>query len=126
LGFFTVNGLAACDEVLIPLQCEPRAFRGVIMLLKTIENVKKAYNSKIKLLGVVATMVNRNTNISVSIMEQARKTFEKYKINMFNSVIYRTVRFSEADYYNVPAVSYSNNEAIQGYRDLVKEVFNIG
>lgn len=126
LGFFTINALSATDDVIIPLQCEPRASRGVSMLLNTIREVKENYNPNIEILGILPTMFNRNTNVSTTVLQQARKFFSKTGIKVFDTTIYRTIKFSEADYYNTPAVAYSNNEAIQGYRDFVKEVFRIG
>lgn len=126
LGFFTINGLSAADNVIIPLQCEPRASRGVAMLLETIENIRKSYNPNIKVLGILPTMFNRNTNISTSVLQQARRHFEGTNIKIFDTTIYRTVKFGEADYFNKPAVAYSDNEQIQNYRNFVKEVFKIG
>jgi chromosome partitioning protein len=126
LGFFSVNALSAADEVIIPLQCEPRASRGVSMLLKTIKDVKESYNPDVKVMGILPTMFNRNTNVSTTVLQQARRYFSKGNIKIFDTTIYRTVKFSEADFYNKPAVAYSDNEAIQSYRDFVKEVFNVG
>lgn len=125
LGFFTINGLNACDSVIIPMQCAARAARGVYTLLTTISNVKKEYNPNIKIRGVVATMFNRNTNASTTVLEEVRKNLNG-KVKVYDTVIYRTVKFDEADIFNQPAVTYTNNEQVQNYRNLAKEVFNIG
>lgn len=126
LGFFTINGLTASDSIIIPLQCEPRASRGVSMLIDTIQNVRKAYNPDIKVRGILGTMFNKNTNISTTVLEQARKFFAETDIKVYDTTIYRTIKFSEADLYNTPAVAYSSNDSIQNYRNFVREAFEIG
>lgn len=126
LGFYTINALAAADEVIIPLQCEARAARGLSMMLKTINDIQNSYNPDIKVLGVLPTMFNRNTNLSTSVLQNTRRYFAESDIKVFDTTIYRTVKFGEADYYNQPAVIYSDNENVQEYRSFVKEVFNIG
>jgi chromosome partitioning protein len=126
LGFFSINGLNATDEVIIPLQCETRAARGVGMLLDTVENVKENYNEVIDVLGILPTMYMKGTNMSTTILQGARRTFEGTPIRVFDTTIYRTVRFPEADAANEPAVVYTDQEQVQDYRKFVKECFNIG
>ncbi len=125
LGFYTVNGLTASDYVLIPMQCEARATRGVNILLDSLEKVRAVYNPDIKVMGILGTMFNRNTNLSTTVLQQARRFFEN-KIKVYDTAIYRTIKFSEADLANRPAITYSDNEQIQNYRNFVREAFNIG
>jgi chromosome partitioning protein len=123
-GFFTINAFTASDSVLITMQCEARAASGINGLLRTIADTKKAYNQDIRILGIVPTMFNRNTNISHTTLQQARRYFDN-KIKVFDTVIYRTVKFTESDLHNQPAVVYSDNEQVQNYKELVKEVFGV-
>jgi chromosome partitioning protein len=121
IGFNTITSLIACDKVLIPLQCESHATRGVVNLI----NAVKKYNEQAEIMGILPTMFNRNTNISTQILQDARQYFND-KVQVYDTTIYRTVKFPEADYYNKPAIAYSDNEHVQNYRQFVKECFGIG
>jgi chromosome partitioning protein len=121
LGIFTMSGLIASDNILIPLQAEARSTRGVDILLEMVENIRQTYNSKLSILGIVGTMFSK-TNLCTTVFQETRKHFQG-KIRVFDTVIYRTIKFAEADYYNMPAVFYSDAEQVQNYKSLVKEMF---
>lgn len=125
LDFYTVSSLAASHKILIPMQCEPKSIRGLEMLFDAFENVKSVYNPNLEVLGIVGTMFNRGTNISTTVLQEVRKKYDGlYKV--FDSVIYRTVKFSESDLFHKPALAYSNNEQVKEYFNLAKEVVASG
>ena len=126
LGFYTINSLTASDYVIIAMQCEARAARGVDIVLDTVRNVQQAYNPNLKVMGVLPTIFNRNTNISTTVLQEARRYLGELGIKVYDTTIYRTVRFSEADLHNAPAVTFTDNEQVQNYREFVREAFNVG
>lgn len=125
LSLLTVNGLAAADEVLIPLQCEYLATSGVNKLLKSIANVRENYNPDLNIKGIVATMVSR-TNLSSIVLQEARRHFSEAGIKVFDTSINRSIRFGEAPMIGVPAViHFHKDEAVQDYRRLTEEMFEL-
>jgi chromosome partitioning protein len=120
ISFNTITTLLAADAVIIPMQCEEDAFEGAKAIIKAIFK----YNPKIEIMGILPTMFNRNTNVSTDALSRARKFFNG-KIRVFDTTIYRTVKFPEADRFRKPAVIYSDNEQVQNYREFVKEAFGI-
>jgi chromosome partitioning protein len=126
LSLLTVNGLAAADEVLIPLQCEYLATSGVNKLLKSIANVLENYNPKLKIKGIVATMFNGRTNLSSIVLQEARRHFGEAGIKMFDTTINRSIRYGEAPMLGVPAVIHFRKDySVQDYRRLTEEMFNL-
>jgi chromosome partitioning protein len=121
ITFNTITTLLAADSVIIPMQCEEDAFEGAKAIIKAIYK----YKPDLEIMGILPTMFNRGTNSSTTILSKARRFFEG-KIKIYDTTIYRTVKFSEADIYRTPAVIHSDNEQVQEYRKFVKECFGIG
>jgi chromosome partitioning protein len=121
ISFNTITTLLASDAVIIPMQCEEDAWEGSKSVIKAIYK----YSPDIEIMGILPTMFNRGTNASTTTLSKARKFYEG-KVKVFDTTIYRTTKFPEADSFRQPAVVYSDNDAVQGYRAFVKEVFNIG
>jgi chromosome partitioning protein len=120
LGLLTVNALAAADYVLIPLQCEYYALEGLVMLLKTITIIKKRVNPQLEILGVLLTMFDKRNNLSFRVMEEARRHLGN---KVFNTVIPRNVRLSEAPSYGKPVVLYDiNSKGAESYLELAAEI----
>lgn len=120
LGLLTVNALAAADYVLIPLQCEYYALEGLVLLLKTITIIKKRVNPKLEILGVLLTMFDKRNNLSFRVMEEARRHLGN---KVFNTVIPRNVRLSEAPSYGKPVVLYDiNSKGAESYLELAAEI----
>ena len=126
LSLLTVNGLAAADEVLIPLQCEYLATSGVNKLLRSIDNVRENYNPDLKIKGIVATMYNARTNLSSIVLQEARRFFSEAGIRVFDTTIARSVRYGEAPMIGQPAViHYRRDDSMQDYKRLVEEIFEL-
>jgi chromosome partitioning protein len=122
LDYYTVSSMTASDKILVPMQCEPKSIRGLNILFDAYNNIKEVYNPNLEVLGIIGTLFNRNTNISTTVLQEIRKKYDGiYKV--FDSVIYRTVKFSESDLFHKPALSYSDNEQVKEYYNLAKEVF---
>jgi chromosome partitioning protein len=120
LGLLTVNALAASDFVIIPLQCEYYALEGLVFLLKTISVIKKKLNPELEILGVLLTMFDRRNNLSFRVMEEARKHLGS---KVFQTVIPRNVRLSEAPSYGKPVILYdAASKGAESYLDLAAEI----
>jgi len=119
LGLLTINALSASEYVLIPLQCEYYALEGISQLLRTIELIKKGLNPKLEILGVLLTMYNR-TVLAQQVLEEAKRFF---KNKVFNTIIPRNVRLSEAPSFSQSIFEYANNSSgAIAYRELAKEL----
>jgi chromosome partitioning protein len=120
LGLLTVNALAAVrDGVLIPVQCEYLALEGLGHLLKTIYMVRDNVNPGLSIAGVVLTMFDARTNLSKQVVDEVRRFFPAY---VFQSIIPRTVRLSEAPSYGETILSYAPDTAgAQAYQALAQE-----
>ena len=120
LGLITLNALSASDSVLIPVQCEYFALEGVGELLKTIELVRKYYNRNLTIEGAVLTMYDARTNLSNQVVKEVNRYFEN---RVFETVIPRNVRLSEAPSYGLPIVLYDPmSKGARSYEKLVKEI----
>lgn len=121
LGLLTINALTAADQVIIPLECEYFALRGVALLQRTIDMVQKRINPRLKLLGVLGTMFDGRTLHSREVME---RVVEAFGDTVFHTVIRRTVKFPETTVAGEPITSYaSSSPGARAYRDLTKEVY---
>ncbi len=120
LGLLTVNALAAAHSVLVPLQCEYYAMEGLSQLMKTIELIQRGVNSGLILRGIVLTMFDRRNNLSHQVSDEVRSYFGD---KVFNSVIPRNVRLSEAPSHGKPVLLYDvNSRGAQAYMELAQEV----
>ena len=120
LGLLTLNALAASDRLLVPLQCEFFALEGLSQLLQTVEQVKKRFNSRLSLAGVVLTMFDRRARLSDQVAEDVREVLGPL---VFDTVIPRNVRLSEAPSHGVPALVYDHQCAgSRAYMALATEL----
>ena len=119
LGLLTVNALAACDEVLIPIQCEYYALEGLGQLMRTLDLVRDGLNPRLRVGGVVLTMFDARTKLAEQVVAEVRAHFGE---TVFRSVIPRSVRLSEAPGFGKPIILYdSSSRAATAYRDLAAE-----
>ncbi|MGD8986361.1 MAG: ParA family protein [Desulfobacteraceae bacterium] len=120
LGFLTVNALTASDSVLIPLQCEYYPLEGLTQLLKTIWAVRKRLNPTLDVVGILLTMYDSRNNLSIQVAEEVRGHFKK---NVFETIIPRNVRLSEAPSHGKPALLYDiKSRGAQSYLALAREL----
>lgn len=119
LGLLTINALAASDSVLLPLQCEYYALEGVTQLLSTYELIKSNLNPALQIEGVLLTMFDARTNLSSQVAEEAREYFGK---KVYQTVISRSVKLSEAPSHGVPGIFYdSKARGAEEYQALAEE-----
>jgi chromosome partitioning protein len=119
LGLLTINGLAAADEVLIPIQCEYYALEGVSQLTRNIELVQNSLNPQLTIEGVVLSMFDGRTTLSSDVVAQVRDHFGE---TAYKTVIPRTVRLSEAPSYGEPIEAYDPmSRGAIAYRELARE-----
>lgn len=120
LGLVTLNAFTACDSVIMPIQCEYYALEGLSQLTKTIKRVKKSLNKNLSIEGVLLTMFDGRTNLSVQVVEEVKKYFAS---TVFKTIIPRNVRLSEAPSFGMPVVAYDkNSKGAKCYKDLAAEV----
>ena len=120
LGLLTVNAFVCTDTILIPLQCEFYALEGLSQLVRTIKSIKKSLNKDIDIEGILLTMFDGRTNLSVQVADEIKKY---YPDKVYKSVIPRNVRLSEAPSYGQPINIYDkHSKGAKSYIDLAKEV----
>ncbi|MGB9808941.1 MAG: ParA family protein [Caldanaerobacter sp.] len=120
LGLLTINGLTAADSVIIPIQCEYYALEGLTQLINTINLVKKGLNPSLEIEGVVLTMFNARTNLSIQVVDEVKKFF---KDKVYRTIIPRNVRLGEAPSYGKPISLYDpSSKGAEAYEDLAEEV----
>lgn len=120
LGLLTLNGLSACDSVLIPIQCEYYALEGLSQLMNTIRQVKRQYNEMIDIEGVLLTMFDGRLNLTMQVMNEVKKHFGN---KVYKTVIPRNVRISEAPSHGEPIEYYDkSSKGAKAYKKLVKEI----
>ena len=120
LGLLTLNALVAADAVLVPLQCEFYALEGLSMLLRTVERVRKAFNPALNIQGVVLTMFDMRNNLSEQVASDVR---EHLGDKVYQTVIPRNVRVSEAPSHGMPVLVYDLRCAgSRAYIHLASEV----
>lgn len=124
LGILTLNGLAAADEVLIPLQCEYFALEGISLLLQTVKNVQKTINPSLKIGGIFFTMYDSRTRLAQEVVLQVKSYFKDV---VYNTIIPRNVRLSEAPSHGLPICKYDPTcQGARSYESLAKEVIARG
>ncbi|WP_460792309.1 ParA family protein [Nocardioides maradonensis] len=120
LGLLTVNALTASDGVIVPLECEYFALRGVALLKTTIDKVKERLNPRLEIDGVLGTMFDGRTLHGREVME---RLVQAWGDTVFHTVIRRTVKFSDSTVAGEPITSYaSDSTGAEAYRQLAKEV----
>lgn len=120
LGLLTINALTAADSVLIPVQCEFYALEGVAKLLKTVRLVKERLNPALRIEGILLTMFDGRTTLATQVRDEVKRHFEA---QLFETVIPRNVRLSEAPSHGKPIILYDLHSAgAVAYLRLTKEV----
>jgi chromosome partitioning protein len=120
LGLLTINALTATDTVLIPIQCEYYALEGLTQLLNTIRLVQKHLNQELSIEGVLLTMFDPRLNLSRQVAEDVRRYFAG---RVFNTIINRNVRLSEAPSFGKPIILYDvNSKGAENYLALTQEI----
>jgi chromosome partitioning protein len=120
LGLLTVNALTAAGEVLVPIQCEYYALEGLGQLLRNVRLVQQNVNPNLRLTGIVLTMFDSRTKLAEQVVAEVRKYFGS---RVYDTVIPRTVRLSEAPGYGQPITLYdSASRGAKSYRELAREV----
>lgn len=119
LDLLTLNGLCACDSVLIPIQCEYYALEGLSELMSTLKTVRKMYNRYLEIEGVVFTMYAGRLNLTLQVVEQVKKFFGD---KVYKTTVPRNVRLSEAPSYGMPINYYDPvSKGNEAYVDMAKE-----
>lgn len=120
LGLITANALTAADTLLIPIQCEYYALEGLSQLMNTVRRVKRQYNERLDIEGVLLTMYDGRLNLTQQVVEEVKKYFPR---KVFKTVIPRTVRLSEAPGFGQPVLYYDKaSRGAQAYRELAEEI----
>ena len=120
LSLLTVNALTASDSVIIPIQCEYYALEGVASLVQTIQRVKKTFNPRLDIEGVLLTMLDGRTNLGLQVVDEVKKHFKK---QVYGTVIPRTVRLGEAPSHGEPIHIYDKRSTgTTAYASLAQEV----
>jgi chromosome partitioning protein len=120
LGLLTVNGLAASDDVLVPIQCEYYALEGLGQLLRNVALVKSNLNPELDVRGIVLTMYDARTRLAVQVEREVR---EHFGAKVYRTIIPRTVRISEAPSFGEPIIVFdATSRGAVAYRELAKEV----
>ena len=122
LNMLTINALTAATSVLVPIQCEYYALEGLSQLIHTIDLVKERLNTDLVMEGVVFTMYDARTNLSLQVVENVKDNLQQ---NIYKTIIPRNVRLAEAPSYGQPITVYDPRSAgAESYRLLAEEVIN--
>ena len=120
LGLLTLNALTAADSVIIPIQCEYFALEGLGKLLNTIKSVQKIHNAELDIEGLLLTMYDQRLRLSNQVVEEVRKHFDQM---VFETIIQRNVRLSEAPSYGESIISYdAGSKGANNYLSLAQEL----
>ena len=121
LSILTVNALSSADTVLVPIQCEFFALEGLSQLMHTIDLVKKRLNPDLEIEGVVFTMYDARTNLSIQVVDEVKKKLRR--TNIYQTIIPRNVRLGEAPSYGLPINLYDkHSKGSEAYMLLADEV----
>ncbi len=120
LSTITINALVAADTVLVPIQCEYFALEGLSQLIHSIGLIKKSLNPALEIEGIVFTMFDSRTHLSVEVIDEVKKSLGN---DIYYSIIPRNVRLAEAPSYGLPIIAYdSKSKGAEGYRLLGEQV----
>ena len=120
LSMLTINAMTTSDSVIVPIQCEYYALEGLSQLMHTIELVQDRLNPKLEMEGVVFTMYDARTNLSLQVVENVKDNLNQ---NIYKTIIPRNVRLAEAPSYGMPINMYDSRSAgAEAYRYLAEEV----
>lgn len=120
LGLLTINSLTAANSVLVPIQCEFYALEGLSQLMKTVSLVQRNLNPALTLEGVVLTMFDARTNLSIQVVDEVKNHF-RHKV--YQTIIPRNVRLSEAPSHGLPVIKYDpKSKGTEVYFELAREV----
>ena len=124
LNILTINALTAADTVLVPIQCEYYALEGLNQVLKTVDLVKRKLNPQLELEGVVFTMYDARTNLSLQVVENVKDNLNQ---NIYKTIIPRNIRLAEAPSYGMPINLYDpKSTGAESYMLLAEEVIHKG
>ena len=120
LGILTINIMTAAHSVLIPIQCEYYALEGLSQLISSVRMIKKHLNPNIEIEGVLATMYDGRTNLSIQVLDEVKKFFPN---KVYRTIIPRNVRLSEAPSFGEPIIKYDiTSKGAEAYLTLAREV----
>ena len=120
LGMLTINSMTAANTVLVPIQCEFFALDGLSQLIYTIQLIQEKLNTDLKIEGVVFTMYDSRTNLSLQVVENVKENLNQ---NVYKTIIPRNVRLAEAPSHGMPIITYdSRSSGAEAYRMLADEV----
>lgn len=123
LGLLTINALTAADSVLIPLQCEYYAMEGLSQLINTIRLIQRELNQTLSIRGILLTMFDARNNLSHQVSDEIR---EHFATQVFETMIPRNVRLSEAPSHGLPALLYDiSSRGATAYLDLAREIIRM-
>lgn len=124
LNMLTINSMTTADSVLVPIQCEYYALEGLSQLMHTIDLVKERLNPNLEMEGVVFTMYDARTNLSLQVVESVKNNLNQ---KVYKSIIPRNVRLAEAPSYGMPITKYDRRSTgAESYRLLAEEVIHRG
>ena len=120
LSMLTINAMTTADSVIVPIQCEYYALEGISQLIHTVELVKDRLNSKLEIEGVVFTMYDARTNLSLQVVENVKDNLQQ---NIYKTIIPRNIRLAEAPSYGLPINKYDpKSTGAESYMRLADEV----
>ncbi|MEZ4770756.1 MAG: ParA family protein [Caldilineales bacterium] len=122
LGLLTINALVTAQGVIVPLQCEYFALRGLAMLLDTLHKVKRRLNPQLAIIGILPTLYNTRTRHAKEVLEEVRTMFGE---RVFDTVVRTSIRFAESTVAHQPILEYApSHPGAQAYRSLAKEILD--
>ena len=122
LNMLTINSMTTADSVIVPIQCEYSALEGLSQLIHTINLVKERLNPELSMEGVVFTMYDSRTNLSIQVVENVKSNLHQ---KVFETLIPRNIRLAEAPSYGIPITKYDTKSAgAEAYRNLAQEIID--
>lgn len=120
LGLISINSLAASDGIIVPIQCEYYALEGVSNLINTINLVKRGLNPSLDIVGIVLTMYDSRTNLSLQVAAEVKRYFRE---KVFNTIIPRNVKIAESPSFGKPVIYYDESSSgAKAYMSLAQEL----